>query len=70
MRDWLTERLKNGPDHIRVHEVEDKAPDWGLTPLEAALTFKDYRGDLWEGEFITSDEHPAGYIGAWVERVY
>jgi hypothetical protein len=69
IRDWLRTKLQNGPAHINVQEIEDKAADWGLTPLEATLTFRDLRGDLWEGEFITVDEHPAGYAGAWVERV-
>lgn len=69
MREWLRERLKGGPTHINVQEIEDKASDWNMSPLDAALTFKDLRGDLWEGEFITVDEHPAGYAGVWVERV-
>lgn len=70
MREWLGEKLKDGPTHIYVQEIESKAPEWGLTPLDATLTFKDLRGDLWEGELITVEEHPAGYAGAWVERVH
>jgi hypothetical protein len=70
MRDWLGEKLRDGPTLVNIQEIESKAPDWGLTPLDAALTFKDLRGDLWEGELITIEEHPAGYAAAWVERVH
>lgn len=70
MREWLGEKLREGPTHINIQEIESKAPDWGLTPLDAALTFKDLRGDLWDGELIKVEEHPAGYAAAWVERVH
>ena len=70
MREWLREKLEEGPTHINVREIEDKASDWGLNPLDAALTFRELRGDLWEGELIPVSDHPAGYVGAWVERVH
>lgn len=70
MRDWLIEKLKDGPTDINVSEIEEKAPEWGLTPLEATLTFRDLQGELWEGNLITVEEHPAGYAAAWVERVH
>ena len=70
MRAWLRERLKDGPTHINVVEIEAKASDWHMTPLQAALAFKELKGDLWEGEFITVEEPQVGYEGAWVERVH
>lgn len=70
MRDWLRNKLRNGPTHINVREVEEKALDWGMSLPEAVSLFRDLKGDLWEGELITVEEHPAGWVGAWVERVY
>ena len=70
MRAWLRERLKDGPTHINVVEIEAKASDWHMTPLQAALAFKELEGDLWEGGLTTIEDHQAGYASAWVERVH
>ena len=70
MRALLRERLKDGPSHINVVEIEAKASDWHLTPLQAALAFKELKGDLWEGGLTTIEHHAAGCAAAWVERVH
>ncbi len=83
-RQWLREKVKDGPTYISVQEIGNKASDWGNdNEYVANRIIESYHDKLWEGEFVPKDKHetqPAYehykgpytvfYTGIWVERVY
>ncbi len=68
IRDELAQLWREGQDRIERARVEEIGQRFDLDEDDARKTFEASRGDVWEGEFVETDEEP-GWGAAVLENV-
>ena len=58
LRDELAKLWREGENRIDRASVEEIGQRFGLDRAEAREAFMAFRGDIWEGEFVETDEEP------------
>jgi hypothetical protein len=68
LRNELAELWRRGEDNVDRARVEEIGGRFGLDETEAHEMFVASRGDIWEGEFVETDEEP-GWEAVVLENV-
>ncbi len=58
LRNELAELWREGEDSVDRVRVEEIGRRFGLDEAETREMFVAFRGDIWEGEFVETDEEP------------
>jgi hypothetical protein len=58
LEDVLAKLEREGVDRVDRARVEGIGQRFGLDPTETREAFLGSRGDIWEGEFVETDEKP------------
>ena len=58
LRNELAELWREGEDSVDRVRVEEIGRRFDLDETESRETFVAFRGDIWEGEFVETDEEP------------
>jgi hypothetical protein len=66
--DELAKLQREGVNRIDRARVEEIGQRFGIDAGEAGSTFVTYRGEMWQGDLIESDEGP-GWEAATLENV-
>jgi len=68
LRDELAQLWREGEDRVERVRVEEIGQRFDLDENDARKTFVASRGDVWEGEFVETDEEP-GWEAVVLENV-
>jgi hypothetical protein len=68
LRDELAQLWREGEDRVERVRVEEVGQRFDLDEDDARKTFVASRGDVWEGEFVETDEEP-GWEAVVLENV-
>ncbi len=68
LRDALAKLERDHVNRIDRSQVEEIGQQFEIDPDEARKLFVEAKGDVWQGEFVESDEEP-GWEAVELERV-